>query len=513
MDSLYFNFSCNISKIFYDSFYEFSNGYSDAADLIVTTIFAKCGLYDVIRQTATEEVVLKYADVRFNLQSSYIWSDLYEVSSMLRCSYLYTITHKSLLHLSSINDNALNKITKQFKQELIEYIHSHSMFLAYCDIEKSGLFLYTNPEQALYKERFISMYQKALYDINDIYKKYRGKIPKVVLSSISDLRAVIDVREIYEEKLIITPYKKLLSKCLPNFDKNIFNEIMFNFERCDLVKLHQYMEVLYINVSLLHVIASFDWLITMQGPTNCRNCYTSLQEFMTIERLEYLKFIENIIQSEESGVMKQELTKLNFLKKGFRLLKNNQLVNHYSLDSLGSNGLSIIGSATRLYNSNIKLITYADLLFIGFYDVIEVCYLPSHEHIYSIIVAADRDLKEFQKKMNTDFLTNNMSIRTTYTFCQSLKKLKRFHRWLKHIQCDDLDEQSEVQQGFDLIFGDVSDNDGQPTICSICLDSSIERKDTWWKIHPCSHTIHLDCYNELCKKEHCVCPMCRVKIT
>lgn len=511
MDSLYFNFTCNISKIFYDTFYEFSNGYSDAADLIVTTIFAQCGLYDIVKQTATDDVIMKYADIRFNLQSSYIWSDINVVSDMLRCSYLYKTSHNSLSHLRSINDNALNKFTKQFKEELIEYIRKHSMFLAYCDIEKSGLFLYTNPEQALQKERFLDLYRKALHDLNDVYKRYRGKIPKVILVSITPLRDVIDVREIHEERLIIIPNKKMLSKCLPSFDKDIFNEIMFNFEKCNLVQLHEYLENLYSNVSLLHVIASLDYLILMQGSTNCRNCYTLLQEFMTIERLEYLKFIENTMHSEDSGVMKQELTKLNFLKKAFRILQNNQLLNNYSLDSLGFNSLFIIGSATRLYNNNIKLITYADLLFVGFYDVLENCYLPSHDNIYSIIVSAEKDLKEFQNNTSTDFMINNIAWGTTRTFCQSLKKVKRFHRWLKQIQCDDLDEQQ--QQGLDLIFGDVNDNDGQPTICPICLDSSIERKDTWWKIQPCSHTIHLDCYNELCKTEHCVCPMCRVKIT
>jgi hypothetical protein len=510
MDSLYFNYSCNISKVFFDSFYEFSNGYSDAADLIVSTIFAQCGLYDIVKQITLDEDVIKYADVRFNLQSAYIWSDIKEVSDMLRCSYLYKTTHNSLSHLRSINDSALNKITKQFKKKLIEYIQNHSMFLAYCDIEKSGLFLYTNPEQALHKERFLDLYKKALNDINIIYKRYRGKIPKVILGSISKLRDIIDVRELYEETLIIPPNKKMLLKCLPSFDKDIFNEIMFNFEKCNLVKLHEYLEILYSNVSLLHVIASLDWLVLTQGSTNCRNCYTSLQEFISIERLEYLKFIENTICSENSGVMKQELTKLNFLKKSFRILKNNKLLNYYSLDSLGYNSLFVIGNATRLYNNNIKLITFADLLFIGFYDVVESCYLPSHEYINNIIVVAEKDLRDFQRNTSTDFILNNIARGATHTFCQSLKKVKRFHRWLKNAQCDNLNEQ---QEGLNLIFGDVYDNDGQPAICPICLDSSIERKDTWWKIQPCSHVIHLDCYSELCKKEHCICPMCRVKIT
>lgn len=510
MEPLYSNFNCNTSKLFSNSFNAFSNGYKDAADLIVTTVFAKLGLYDIVKHTANEEDVMHYVDVRFNLRSSYIWSELSVISDMLRYSYLYTITHKSLSYLLLASDKSLNKTVLSFKDELIEYIRKHSMFLAYCDLEKSGLFLYINPRQSLPKELFLVPYNEALEDINRIYNRYNGKLSKVVLSSIHQIRSIIDVREIYGETLIILPHKSILSKCLPSFNKNTFNDIMFNFERCDLSTLHLYLEALYSNLSLLHVIDSLDWLLSMQGRTNCINCHKSVQEFITIERLEYLKFIENTILSHDSGIMKQELTKLNFLRKAFKTLHNEHLLRYYSLDSLGYNSLFIIGNATRLYNNNIKMIAYADILFMGFYDVIESSHLPSHEHIGKIIESAERDLKEFQTHTHTDFMTSNLSIKTTYSFCQSLKKVRRFYRWLQHVQCDDVHEQT---QGLDLIFGTVNDSDGQPTICPICLDSSIDRKDTWWKLHPCFHTIHLDCYNELCKTKHCVCPMCRVKIT
>lgn len=510
MDPILFN--CNVSKIFLDAFNNFSNGYEDAADLIVTTMFAKYGIYDIITKPANDEDVVKYADIRFNLQSSYIWSDLFEVSDMLRCSYLYTNVHKSSSYLHSFNDDILNETTKQFKKDLILYLQQHSKFLSYCDLEQSGLFLYTNPEQALDKDKFIIVYNNALKAINGIYKKYQGRIPKVLLKSIQQIKTLIDVREMYGENLILQSPKHTLLKCLPTFDKKRFEFMIFYFQNCNLEGLHTYLETFYSNLCLLHVISSVDWTVLMQGEIMCYNCFKPIQDVISVERLEYLKLVENTIASQDTPFMKQELTKLTFLRKSLKLLKNDTLLQNYSLASIGCNNQFIIGNATRLYLNNIKLITYADLLFIGMYDIVDNIYLPSHEQIQEIISSAEKDLKEFQEIMKADFMMFRISIRTTLTFKQSLKKMKRFYRWLKEVQCDNLNEQKEIQEGIDLIFGDVVDNDGQPTICPICLDSSDERKETWWKLQPCGHMIHLDCYNELFETQHSHCPMCRIKI-
>ena len=510
MESIYFN--CNVSKIFCDTFNHFAYGYENCADLIVTTMFAKYGIYDIIKTPTKEEDIMRYADMRFHLQLSYIWSDLSEVSNMLRCSYLYTNIHKSLSYLHLFNDDVLNETTKKFKNELIVYIQEYSKFLSYCDIEQCGLFLYTNPEQALEKDKFIILYKNASKALNDIHKKYQGKIPKVLLSSIQHIKTMICVRKIYGDTLIVQPSKYMLLKCLPTFDKTAFVDIIFNFQNCNLENLHLYLETIYSNLCLLHVVSSIDWVVSMQGKIMCHNCFKSIQDFVSIERLEYIKLATDTIESPDTPFLKQELTQLGFLRNALKMLKNEDILQHYSLNSIGYNNQFVIGNATRLYLNNIKLITYADLLFIGMYDIIEKQYLPSHETINKIITSAEKDLKAFQNTMKTDFIMYSVSIKTTHNFKQSLKKMKRFYRWLKQGQCDDLDEQKEVQQGIDMIFGDVLDNDGQPTICPICLDSSNERKETWWKLQPCCHMIHLDCYNKLFETEHVNCPLCRIKI-
>lgn len=513
MDNLFLNFTCNTSKVYYNSLKEFFDGYNNAADLIVSTIFAEYGLYGIVKHTATEENIIKYSDVRLNLQGSYIWSDLYEISDMLRCSYLYRTTYKSLSYMLSFNDTTFGKTMKCFKYDFIEYIQNHSKFIAYCDLETSGLLLYTNPEQALQKDKFVNMYNNALYDINQLHHKYKGRLSKTILSTLHEIRIIINTREINNETLITPINDRMFARCIPSFDKNEFNDIILNFDKCDINHLHHYMEIIYTNLSLLHVISSVDWLVLMQGKANCINCHTLLQEYITLERLEYLRFIEDTIHSSDTSIMKQELTKLNFLKKALRLLRNKNMLKHYSLNLLGYNSSIIIANATRLYNNNIKLITYADLLFVGFYDIVDKQYLPSYKYINSIIVKAEKDLKDFSANNVIDNIGKRILMKTTYTFCQSLKKVKRFSRWLRSIQHDDLQHQKEIQEGIDLIFGNVFDKDGQPSVCPICLDSSVERNETWWKIHPCAHTIHIDCYNELSANEHCVCPMCREKIT
>lgn len=510
MDSIFFN--CNVSKIFFDAFNDFSNGYLDAADLLVTTMFAKYGIYDIIRKPAKEEDIVRYADIRFHLQSSYIWSDLFEISDILRCSYLYTNIHNSLSYLHCCNDDSLKDTTKKFKTDLIIYIQQHSKFLSYCDIEQSGLFLYTNPEQALDKDKYTILYNNASKAINDIYKKYQETIPKILLNSIQQIKTLINVREIYGESLIVQPSKYMLLKCLPTFDKAKFIDIIFHFNKSTLEDLHLYLETLYSNMCLLHVISCVDWVVLMQGRIMCHNCFKSIQEVISVERLDYLKLVQNNIASPDTPFLKQELTQLTFLRKALKLLKNDTLLQNYSLTSVGHNNQFVIGNATRLYLNNIKLIVYADLMFIGMYDIIENKYLPPHEQIQKIISSAERDLKAFQDLMKTDFMMFSLSIRTTHSFKQSLKKMKRFYRWLKQLQCDDLEEQEEIQEGINLIFGDVVDNDGQPTICPICLDNSDERKETWWKLQPCCHMIHLDCYNKLFQTEHSQCPMCRTKL-
>ena len=510
MEFIFFN--SNVSKILYDAFNEFSHGYENAAELIVSTMFATYGIYDIMKNNATEEVIMKYTDIRIQIQSSYIWSDLFEISDTLRCSYLYRNIHKSLSYLSSFHDDSFNEIMKQFKNDIIVYLQQYSKFLSYCDIEQSGLFLYTNPKQALDKSQFIVVYTNALQAINNIYKKYQGRIPKVLLNSIQQIKSIIDVREMYGENLIIQPSKDILLKCLPTFDKTKFTEIIFHFQKCNLDDLHQYLETFYSNLCLLHVISSIDWVVLMQGKLNNHNCFKPVHEVVSIERLEYLKLVHDTIVSQDTPFMKQELTQLTFLRKALKLLNNDTLLQDYSLTSIGYNNQYVIGNATRLYLNNVKLIVYADLLFIGMYDIIQNKYLPSHEQILEIIASAEKDLKTFYNLMKTDFVMFSLSIRTTHTFKQSLKKMKRFYRSLKLVQCDELKEQVEIQEGINLIFGDVVDNDGQPTICPICLDSSDERKQTWWKIQPCCHMIHLDCYNKLFETEHSHCPMCRIKI-
>ena len=505
-----------ISKVLRDTYTEFYNGYIDCSDLIVSTLFAKHGLYDIYKTKTNDVEANKYADLRYNLESSYIWSDLHDISDMLRCSFLYKHVYDSCLYIQWMSDINLNDMTKSFKRELIEYIQKHSAFLAYCDIECCSLFMYTNSNQALSRDEFIEVYRQAINDINQVYKKYQGKVPKVVLSILDRFRTVTDVREIYGDELVVEPQNlHSLKFKFDSLDKQLFNDVIMNLETCDLYSLHKHLSFVYSNLTFLHVISSVDWLLTMQGEISCKDCCVSLEEHVSFERLEYLKLFEDIIHSPTTSVMKRELSRLQFIKKSFRLIRNTHILQNYSLSSIGHNTQIIIRNSLRLYKRNIKLIVYADLLFIGYYDVLDKSKLPRHEDVKKIIDRAEKDLESFVDVMIVDVVMSKIINKTTHVFNQSLKKVKRFHKWLQSIRDEYYTEHIEMMNGINMIFGDVNDNDNQPIICPICLDDSNEKKETWWKINPCNHCIHLDCYNKFLSSnqsdEH-KCPLCRVKI-
>lgn len=509
MDTI--TYTCNVSKIFHDSIEHFSNGYNDCADLLISSLFAKQGLYDINKQFTTPYVLDKFIEDRSNFQSSYIWSDVHEISDLLRYSFIYTTIHRSASHINYMNDAPFNNIIKEFKKTIISYIQEYSLFLAYCDLESCGLFLYTDSRQVFPKEKFLDLYRQSTHDLNIIFKRFQGKIPKVVLSIIYNLRVLLDVRETHGETLIQEASMKNMNKLVPTFDRNIFDEIVLKIKECNLTELHNYLETLYNNLALLHVVSSIDWIITMQGTSMCKACSITLDEYMTTERLQYLNCVQDIFHFQDMSIMKHELFHMNFIKRAFKVVNDVELLENYAINHVGAYGQLVIANSTKLYLKNINLIVYADLLFVGYYDVIDKQYLPKHDVIEDIIIKAEKDLKECQNTLCLDIFMIRIMMRTTHAFRQSLKKLKRFHKWLKHIQCDDINEANEIRQGIEFIFGDVYDSDNQPTICPICLDNSEERKDTWYRL-TCGHGLHLECCNQLLSSDNFICPMCREKV-
>ena len=499
-----------VTKFVADVFTEFSNGYSTCADLLVSTLFAKYGLYNINKTKAHDWTIHQLTMVRTNMQRSYIWSDLREISDFLRCSFLYRTAYESMEHTLWMNDNNFSDSTRKFKESIIVFVQKHHAFLSYCDMEHVGVFLYSNARQALTKELFLQCYEQADKDLFSVHKKYQGKVPKVLLSVLEYLKTVIDVREINGEDMVM----HLSDDNIPNFPKlqpHTFL-VVSSLDKANLGQMHQTLELVYAQCAHLHVLSSLKWLITMQGTNPSANDFISIRDYITGAREQCIKGLQSTLEKSTTPMMLQDLEKLPFINKVFKLIKDDELLDHHTLSTIGYTIQLLIGNVTRLYLKNIKMMVLADILFMGYYDVMNKEHMPNYKDIEHMIQKAEDDTKNF-----TDVTDNSTTHRTiksiarpaTRAFYTSLKKVKRFAKWLKSYQYDDVAEQEASSHTLALIFGDLTDSDGQATICPICFETSTESKETWWQLASCGHPLHLDCYNVLCKAEHRNCPLCR----
>ena len=499
-----------ITRLLSDVFVVFSNGYTDCAEVITSTLFAKYGLYNIRKSKAHNHTINNLTNVTPNLQRSYIWSDMRHVSELLRCSFLYRRTYESTQFITIINDDNFNHMVKSYKQGITDYIVKHSAFLSYCDMEHVGLFMYTNSLQALNKDIFLQCYNQANDDLMALYKQYQGKIPRGVLSILEYIRTIIDVREINGEELVMLPSPDNIPK-LPKLNVNELRSTIHNIGRVDLKTLHKSLETIYIQYVHMNAISSFQWLIKIHGVNPCTNTFQPIDQYLSDDRLTLIKEFQMTVAQQSTPCMLQDILKLPFIKKALSVVNDNTLLLDYTLETLGYTAELLLGNLTRLYFKNIKMIVFADLLFLGYYDVLHTTLMPHHEDVNVIIRKAEMDLEAFDKSM-----LNTMMRSIVYpplrSFNTSLKKLKRFHKWLVSIQTDE-DEDEGVADAFALLFGDSRDQDGHASICPICFEDASEQRDTWWKLNPCGHTLHLECFNALCKSKHNKCPLCRVDIT
>lgn len=496
-----------ITTLLSDVFVVLSSGYLDCAELITSTLFAKYGLYNIHRSTAQSITMLKYAHVTSNLQRSYIWSDMRQVSELLRGTFIYRTTYESSQFITSMNDENFNDIVKGFKQCIIDYIIKHNAFLSYCDMEHVGLFMYTNSLQGLNKDMFLQCYNQANNDLIALYKQYQGKVPKVVLSILEYIRTIIDVREINGEDMIALPNQDNIPN-LPKLNVNELHLTISNIGKADLKTLHKSLEAVYIQCAHLNVISSMQWLVKVQGVNPCTRTFQSINQYISEERISLVKEFQKKVVQQQSYIMMKDVLNLPFVRKAVTLAGDNNLLSNYTLSTLGYTAELLLGNVTRLYLKHIKMLVFADLLFIGYYDVLHSSLLPNYQDIQILISKAENDLKALDQTMlNTTM--RSIVYPSLRSFTTSLKKMKRFHKRLMSSQTE---EDEGLADALALLFGDIRDQDGQVSVCPICFEDATEKCDTWWKLAPCGHTLHLECYNALCITKHNKCPLCRVDI-
>lgn len=492
-----------VSLILHDCFATFSNGFSDGADILASSFMAKVGVYQVHKELTDDIVADDYLLQIHRIRDSYIWSELHSISSLLRCSVLYKTLHIALHEVYWLNDTSLSKQMINFKNDIAKFIRTHAVFLAYCDMEQSSLFLYTSGFQALGRNTFLTFYDSANNDLYGIAKKYHKVVPKSVMTIIDEIQYLIDVREHHGDDFVIIPMSNLPK--FPKFTDTEFKSIISLFPSSNLTTMKTQLEFLYSQMVPLHVLSAVKWMIKIQGEKT--ESMLSIKSILNKDRVKYIREFQQETKKMDT-CMKKELIKFPFMYRVFRLLDDEVFLEKYSLSFLGESAECIISNSIRLYLRNIPLLVLADLLFAGFYNVVSYEKQPKHQEVQVLIAKFQKDLQLFEASL-TSRTMKDISVNATRALYIALKKVQRYHRWLCNI--DDVDETPKLSDSIDILFGDVSDSEGNPSTCAICLDNAIERKDMWWKLS-CNHMFHCACVTNMINLKHTTCPLCRSDI-
>jgi hypothetical protein len=508
MEDTLVNMDMGLSQVLKDTFTVFVNAYHNYIDLIVSCMFSNIGAYDIIPQLTRLETFVKYSEQFSVLQNSYIWSNMHELSAMLKNSFLYRVTSDSSHRMSYFNDDVLSVTIIKFKEAIINFINDNGTFLAYCDIESCALFMYTNGNQSITKDVFESQFVKARSDLMNIHKIFKGRLPKVFYGVLDDFQSILDVRAINDEKLVV-PTSIANWPNFQKFQKEEFAHAIREIPSCGLKDLYSHLQVVYTNSVPIFTLSMFHWLIIIQGIKTDE--MPSIQETFDIEALVQLQNFKERLQGETVPFMKREFSGLPFLLNVLEIIEDNDFFQKHTYLFLGEFALCMIKKINRIYCRNVNTLVLADILNVGFYDVIAKDKQVPLEEVNLLLLKSTTDVEGTLACFQNNMYMYDIVKRSLFVLEEAIKKLKRYQRWLSHINDDDVNDDSSLHAKIDILFGNVFDDDGHPKICSICLDSSEERKDTWFPL-PCSHMYHIQCVNQMLCRNITSCPLCRKEI-
>lgn len=499
-----------LSKFVYDSLNAFTDGYIDCADVIASGMLYNLGMYDMYRSQAPNDRIVIYTNAVNKIHHSYIWSDLYEVSDKLRYSFLYKTTYEAVQSVIWMCDDPFTSEVKSFKEELVHFLREHAVFLACCDMEQCSAFLYSNGTQAISHDTFVQEYATTSSALRALFKKYDHKVPRIMMSIINVLMSVIDVREKWREELIVAPNIQLLPK-LDKLNESQFNAAMALIPSAGLNTFRSHLELLYTHLVPFHVISTLKWLITMHG--HRLDTMPSLLEYVGQDRVNTAKKFVHLMRGYHNNLcLKGEIVKLPFMTHIARLMDDQYFFEAHTLVYLGDTSITILGNAIKLYLRNVPALVMGDLLFAGFFDALIVEHHPEPQYIATLISKLQTDLEQFEYS-TTSCTIRCISVNATRTLQTCLKKLQRYYKKLLALRkVDNNDDLEDASSMISLIFGEVYDDEGNPQVCSVCLDNCHERKDTWWKL-PCKHMLHMECVAKLLQTKYTTCPLCRQSMT
>lgn len=491
----------NATKIVKDTLEVFTFAYGYAGELFVGSMLNEIGAFDLV---ATDDDVVQssYTIQKKRFVSwSHIWTSLQEYSEVLQKSFTYYYICSS--KLKYVDDRKLSTPVIRLKDDLCKFMNTHAGFLAYCDMEYSGLFLYTNGKQALLKEEFLTYYRKANADLWAIEKKYVNIVPKAIMTMFDDIRDIITVREVFGETLII-PFDQSTMPRVPNIAYSEFQKALKDFQTGDIHTISKALMTIYKQCIPLEVLSKAKWVYHVQGERTIEQ--TSLLSYIGTA-YENVSSLRDFIAKSKLPRIRHDIIRTPIVKRAMDIVTDKYYLVNYTNISLGDYMGCALGNAIRLHMRNVNLLVLSDMLYLGYYAIVHKSSLPKASYIKELLDKADNDHKKTQEIFSTA-LDGKIFARLTRIFDIAYKRVGRFYNRMMILEESESSEFMKSHEIMDLIFGDVYDNDGLPTTCCVCLENSCERKDTWLQC-PNGHKLHYECYCMTTKSKYQNCPLCR----
>lgn len=497
------------SKFAADTQNVFTFGYNEGAEILASVMLSDIGTYDLLLTSIDVDKVHHYNHILNTLHQNYIWTDLFDASASLRRSFLYHTTSNVHKKLHTMSDVGLSDNVLQFKCELVRIFKTYAMFLAYCDMESSQVFMWTNSVQALPIEVFTTYFDEVVNDITSVYTRFSRKIPlfpKIYLCLLDRILSIVEVREVHGNNFIVSPTFREIPKpsvLNPSDVRIILNTYK---DRCNINELRSVLYLIYIQMIPVYIISTTKWMFTMNGIK--QDSMNPLTDVVSQINLDFIIKFKSTVESSGT-LLKQRLAEMPVIKQSLTIIEDKQFFENYTDIALGEVPMTIIGNLIRLYLRNVEIIVLSDMLFSGFYHSLNDEHQLSYKETTRILLKAETDLIRMKSTISTSKLLTQVMKRYSKLLHIAIKKVKRYHSHVCTMQKSDEDLNDEYENvSINLIFGDVSDNDGQPTICAICLDNSHEKKESWFAL-ACQHKFHCSCLDDMVSSNNKYCPLCR----
>lgn len=483
----------------------FHSAYTNDADFIVSCMFANCGVYNLVYCMSELETYDRNKASFAKIHNSYTWKDLDVVSDVLRCSFLYNTTNDAYSMICIMDDRSLSEQLKSFKVCLVELLRQNATFLSYCDMEGCGLFKFCNAGNAINTEIYIQHSKEVQKAFRTVFKKYSKVIPRCVMDLLDTVICWANVHKHTEGYMLqkCDPYR--LFPCCPRYNEDVFHVALADLVYCKIDTLPATVSQLYKHAVPFYVLNELQWLITMHGEKSEED--PSVNVFYNNDAINGLTTLRAFVYDEGDNLMPMinDIFMTPFWKQAFFTLEDTNLLELYSPIHMGEVAMDVLKHVQETYLKNHKLMVFADLLGCGIYNALS----KAHQVQPTVLDPLITQCKENMDFVKTHFIRHNEFLfivdNAMKPLADALKRVERYCRY----SCR-LFDADDAPNYLDLIFGDVFDKDGTPTTCAICLDTSMEKRDTWFAL-PCNHVFHIQCLNDMCAFSD-TCPCCRCKM-